>query len=205
MDIKDQEQMTEAAALYSLGVLSTAEIHGFEQLLATDDGLRAECQSFDALVADLALCANEATPSSAARATLLARIAETEQEPKIVAADVSKTPSLNMDIRVQEGQWMQLAEKVFCKTLFVDPQSGLVTSLVKLEPGGYLPRHRHLGVEQTLVVEGDCVINGQVFYPGDYRVRACDTEDGAVTTEHGTLIMLIAPERFEILDPSWPC
>jgi anti-sigma factor ChrR (cupin superfamily) len=205
MDIKDQEQMTEVAALYALGALGTDELLAFEQLLGSDNELRAESQAFEALVADLALCVNEAGPSPVVREKLLARITDTEQEPKAVTAPLSKTVSPNVDIRVQEGNWMQLAEKVFCKTLFVDPQSGLVTSLVKLEPGGYLPRHRHLGVEQTLVVEGDCVINGQVFYPGDYRVRACDTEDGAVTTEHGTLIMLIAPERCEILDPSWPC
>lgn len=204
MDIKDQEQMTEAAALYALGALSTDETRAFEQLLGTDKDLRAECQAFDALVADLVLCVNEAAPAPLVREKLLARIADSEQEPKAVTATLSKTDPPNVDIRVQEGHWMQLAEKVFCKTLFVDPQSGLVTSLVKLAPGGYLPRHRHLGVEQTLVVEGDCVINGQVFYPGDYRVRACDTEDGVVTTEHGTLIMLIAPERCEILDPSWP-
>lgn len=196
--------MTEAAALYALGALTTDEMLAFEQLLSADESLRAECQSFDELVADLALCANEAVPSPAIREKLLARIAATEQAPKAVAVTLSKTVPPAMDIRVQEGQWMQLAEKVFCKTLFVDPQSGLVTSLVKLEAGGYLPRHRHLGIEQTLVVEGDCIVNGNVFYPGDYRVRACDTEDGAVTTEHGTLIMLIAPEHCEILDASWP-
>lgn len=196
--------MTETAALYALGALTTDEALAFEQLLSADERLRAECQSFDELVAGLALCANEASPSPALREKLLARIAATEQEPKAVTLTSSKTVLPTVDIRIQEGQWMQLAEKVFCKTLFVDPQSGMVTSLVKLEPGGYLPRHRHLGIEQTLVVEGDCIVNGNVFYPGDYRARACDTEDGAVTTEHGTLIMLIAPERCEILDPSWP-
>lgn len=205
MEIKDQEQMMELAALYSLGALNTDEARAFEQLLAQDETLRAECQTLDAVVADLALCANEATPSPMTREKLLARIAEPDSEPNVVAAVASTTPPLNVDIRVQEGQWMQLSEKVFCKTLFVDPQTGLVTSLVKLEPGGYLPRHRHLGFEQTLVVEGDCIVNNQVFYPGDFRIRTHDTEDSKVTTEHGTLIMLIAPERFEILDPSWPC
>ncbi len=205
MDIKDQDQMTEAAALYALGALTTDERQAFEQLLAADESLRAECQSFDALVADLALCANEAAPAPALRDQLLSRIAATEQEPRVVQGKPSGTSLPALDIRVQEGDWLRLSEKVFCKTLFADPHTGLVTSLVKLEPGGYLPRHRHLGLEQTLVVEGDCIVNGQVFYPGDYRVRDCDTEDGAVTTEHGTLIMLIAPARCEILDPSWPC
>lgn len=192
------------AALYALGALSADERQTFEQLLATDEGLRAESQSFEALIADLALCVSAATPSPATRDKLLARIAETEQESKIVAPQLPKTVPPAVDIRLQEGTWMPLAEKVSCKTLFADPQTGLVTSLIKLEPGGYLPRHRHLGVEQTLVIEGDCIVNNQVFYPGDYRVRACDTEDGAVTTAHGTLILLIAPERFEILDSHWP-
>ena len=188
--------MTDEASLYVLGAMDTDELLAFEQLLTADDGLRAECQFYEALVANLAHCVDEVEPAPAIREKLLARIAETEQEPKNAANDPSRPAAQNADLRLREGKWLQLSEKVFCKTLFVDAQTGRVTSLVKLEPGGYLPRHRHLGLEQTLVVEGDCIVNGQVFYPGDYRLRASDTEDGAVTTEHGTLIMIIASERF---------
>lgn len=181
-------------------------------------------EKLDALVADLALSAPEADPPPQLRDRLLARIATMEQEPPASAAlqQPTETPSANFmqtcaaasaaplgaatqTSRLQEGDWTALAPGVLCKILHQDFQTGLVTSLIKLEPGGYLPRHRHLGLEQTLVVEGDCRVNGETFYAGDFRLRPPDTEDGEVTTECGTTILLIAPASFENLDPHWPC
>jgi quercetin dioxygenase-like cupin family protein len=45
-------------------------------------------------------------------------------------------------------------EKVSIKVLYEDPGRGEMTCLLKLEPGAYIPFHRHPEVEQTLVLEG---------------------------------------------------
>lgn len=188
------ENLIETSALHALGALTPAEAQTFTETLAADPTAAAELKAFEAVVADLALSTAEATPSSAVREQLLARIATTPQEPSVNA------PA----IRLAEGAWQQLAPFVRAKVLYHDRQTGLVTSLIRLEPGGYLPRHRHLGLEQTLVVEGDCRVNGETFYPGDFRLRPVATEDTEVTTERGTTILLIAPACFENLDPHWP-
>src|SRR6185436_16849017 len=43
------------------------------------------------------------------------------------------------------------------KTLLFDAQTGLVTALMKFEPGAVLPDHEHVRIEQTYVLEGKLV------------------------------------------------
>jgi anti-sigma factor ChrR (cupin superfamily) len=199
-----EKEAINQAALYALGALNQHEKHVFESALVADTSLAAEVQAFDAVVASLALGVLEAQPPARLRKKLLDRIATLEQEPQRRTAQPVNPDPATISIRLAEGKWHTLAPKVSCKVLHTDSQTGLVTSLIKLEPGGCLPSHRHLGIEQTLVVEGDCRVNGEIFYPGDFRMRPADTEDTEVTTAHGTIILLIAPERCEVLDPSWP-
>lgn len=198
-----QEEMNQAA-LYALGALPQHEKRAFESALAADTSLAAEVQAFDAVAASLALDTMAAQPPAGLRAKLLARLTTLEQEPQQKAAQPAKPDPDIVSVRLAEGEWHALAPRVSCKVLNTDSQTGLITSLIKLEPGGCLPRHRHLGIEQTLVMEGDCRVNGEVFYPGDFRLRPADTEDTEVTTEQGTIILLIAPAHCEVLDPSWP-
>src|SRR3954467_7949099 len=44
------------------------------------------------------------------------------------------------------------------KTLLFDPATGLVTALMRFEPGAILPDHEHVKIEQTYVLEGKLVI-----------------------------------------------
>src|SRR5260370_16912655 len=43
------------------------------------------------------------------------------------------------------------------KTLLFDRQTGLVTALMRFEPGAVLPDHEHVKIEQTYVLEGKLV------------------------------------------------
>ena len=40
------------------------------------------------------------------------------------------------------------------KTLLIDPDTGMLTSLVRMAPGSVLPDHEHIQIEQTYVLEG---------------------------------------------------
>jgi anti-sigma factor ChrR (cupin superfamily) len=193
------EMTNEQIALYALGALTPPETKQMRQQCAQDAALRNEAEAYAAVVGELALETKAVAAPSGLREQLMARIAATPQEaPKPLKAEVAP-----FTMRFDEGAWQPLAPHVFCKILHQDPVNHLVTSLIKLEPGGYLPRHRHLGTEQTLIVSGDCIVNGETFYAGDFRMRERDTEDSEVTTQFGTTILLVAPERFEILDAAW--
>ena len=43
------------------------------------------------------------------------------------------------------------------KTLLFDPETGLVTALMRFAPGAVLPDHEHVKIEQTYVLEGKLV------------------------------------------------
>ncbi len=70
-----------------------------------------------------------------------------------------------MSILASEGKWLELREGVLLKRLYADPATGIATSLVRMLPGTALPVHQHIGVEQFLVIEGDCTVAGQNLRP----------------------------------------
>ncbi|GIT47960.1 MAG: hypothetical protein Ct9H300mP13_7560 [Gammaproteobacteria bacterium] len=40
------------------------------------------------------------------------------------------------------------------KTLLIEPDTGLLTALVRMAPGSTLPDHQHVQIEQTYVIDG---------------------------------------------------
>jgi anti-sigma factor ChrR (cupin superfamily) len=200
------ERVTEQAAMYALGMLSQSEAWSFENCL--DEGREdyvEEFATFDEVVGELGLGAVEQSPSESLRDRLRARIAvegKSEEQGGIESGSASPSQQ-SLTVRLNEGKWRQFADGVFIKTLFVDRDRGTVTSLVKLEPGARFPQHRHLGIEQSLIIEGDCRVNDQVLTPGDYRCAEAGTIDTDLTTEHGTVFMIVAPKELEIMDPLW--
>ena len=70
------------------------------------------------------------------------------------------TPKAKADLRSQlvrpaDMEW-QPTRFPGCeaKTLLFDPESGLVTALMRFSPGAVLPDHEHVKIEQTYVLEG---------------------------------------------------
>jgi hypothetical protein len=58
-------------------------------------------------------------------------------------------------VKPSEMDWKPTRfEKVSIKVLYEDPERGEMTCLLKLEPGAHIPFHKHLEIEQTLVLEG---------------------------------------------------
>lgn len=206
-------QLEERAALYSLGMLSQTEARAFDREIAGGDAAAAATQrGFDRLTAELALGAPEAAPTPGLRARLLERIGgETPSNPSNLEAGSHRKQALPspasqfLHIRADEGDWRQIGQGAQIKTLFVDRARDTVTSLVRLAPGGRLPRHRHHGAEESIVLEGDCRVNGHVLLPGDYRRAPDGTVDSEITTEHGTLFLMVASREIEVLEPGWSC
>jgi anti-sigma factor ChrR (cupin superfamily) len=62
-------------------------------------------------------------------------------------------------------------DKVSIKVLYEDPERGEMTCLLKLEPGAYIPFHKHPEVEQTWVLEGAVQDHDGIATAGDYIWR----------------------------------
>lgn len=210
------EEITERAALYALGGLSQSEARAFEEHL--DAGCAAcvaELRSFDVVVEQLAWADVGVTPSFEVRDKLLARVALEPQQSAGKSAAASKptaeavtttnrvTPNAGLfSIRAGAGEWQETEDAgVTFKQLFTDEARGMVTSLVRMSAGARVPKHRHRDIEQCLVLEGDLRSGGEVMTSGDFICGMPDTVHEELSTEQGNLLLIIAPESYEVLQP----
>jgi anti-sigma factor ChrR (cupin superfamily) len=75
-------------------------------------------------------------------------------------------------IKPSEMEWRPTRfEKVSIKVLYEDTKRGEMTCLLKLEPGAYIPFHKHPEIEQSLVLEGSVEDHDGVATAGDYVWR----------------------------------
>lgn len=90
----------------------------------------------------------------------------------------------------------------YVKTLLVDKKSGLLTVLLKMDPGAELPDHEHVMLEQTFMLEGRLVDKdgpdaGMSCGPGEYIWRPAGSRHSAWTPEGGLMIaMFQVPNKF---------
>ena len=105
--------------------------------------------------------------------------------------------------RTETTSWQAgRAPGCWAKTLFVEKETSIATSLIRMDPGTHFPRHRHAGAEEVFLLEGDLVVEGQKMKPGDY----CRAETGSTHsesyTESGCVFLLKASQLDSSLN-SW--
>jgi anti-sigma factor ChrR (cupin superfamily) len=192
-----REEFEARAALHALGALSPHESRVLEARLDEAPAeWAAEARDFESVVAYLALAAPEARPAPGLRARVLSRAAESRRSGKRRRAH-SAPPAIN--VRLGEIEWEPMAEGVLYKPLFYDREKQLVTTLVRMLPGASVPRHRHLGIEQCLVLEGDFRVGGEVYGPGDFQCVFEGSVHEDIRTETGALVMIIAPPEYLVV------
>jgi len=111
-------------------------------------------------------------------------------------ADLSPLASRFVDVHAMPWEDTRYPG-VKAKTLLVDRSSGLLTALLKMDPGAVLPDHEHVLIEQTFVIEGalvcgegTCTAGNFVWRPAGSRHRA-GTPNGALM-----LAMFQIPNKF---------
>ena len=106
-------------------------------------------------------------------------------------------------VRPAEMEWKQ-TRFAGCeiKVLLTDPQTGLMTALLRFAPGAVLPDHEHVSVEQTYVLEGRLVdkegpAEGIECGPGEFIWREVGSRHVAWCPEGGlVLAMFQVPNKF---------
>jgi quercetin dioxygenase-like cupin family protein len=105
-------------------------------------------------------------------------------------------------VRPVQMEWrpFPLVAGVTVKLLHRDATSGAYRALVRMAPGATLPRHRHAGPEEFLVVEGSAAVGSVEARAGEY----CHAEPGSVhepiSSAGGCTFFLVGSERDEVLD-----
>jgi anti-sigma factor ChrR (cupin superfamily) len=190
----DLEDFQARAALHALGALLPFEERAFaDELALASEETRAEVAELKAIASQLGLSVAEESPSKELRDRLLARIAREPQTPSVPASVA------HLDVFAHEGYWTPLFDGGSCKVLFTEPTNGYVTSLLKLEPGKWLPNHHHQGNEQCLIVAGEFAMNGKVYRPGDFTVALAGSDHVGIYTETGGMLLLVSPPDYKVL------
>jgi anti-sigma factor ChrR (cupin superfamily) len=84
------------------------------------------------------------------------------------------------------------------KTLLVDKSTGLITALMKMEPGASLPDHEHVKIEQTWVLEGSLHCPEGECHPGQFVWRPAGSRHHAWAGPKGGLFLAMfqIPNKF---------
>jgi anti-sigma factor ChrR (cupin superfamily) len=106
-------------------------------------------------------------------------------------------------VRANEMPWQPIRYPgCYVKTLLADRQTGLLTVLLKMDPGAELPDHEHVMLEQTYVIEGRLVDkdgpeSGLTCGPGEFVWRPAGSRHSAWTPEGGLMIAIFQiPNKF---------
>ena len=99
-------------------------------------------------------------------------------------------PPGTQTVRAEGAEWIALTPLVKIRRLRVDAAAGSQTVLVRAEPGGFIPRHRHGQDEEFIVLEGECHIGGHHLRAGDAHFAAAGSWHDDITTQTGVLVLV---------------
>jgi anti-sigma factor ChrR (cupin superfamily) len=112
-----------------------------------------------------------------------------------ITSETGQKPLVSTLQRQAEQEWEEVARGIECKLLATDSEKGRVSMLVRLAPGVAYPAHRHAGVEELYLLDGELWIEDRKLNPGDYNRAEPGTADQRVWSETGCTCVLITSTR----------
>ena len=115
-------------------------------------------------------------------------------------------------VEIPELPWEETNfDGVNVKTLLLDKSSGLLTALIRMEPGAILPDHEHMLIEQTFVIEGHLVCGEGECKAGNFVWRPASSRHTAWSPNGGIMLGIFqVPNKFfrnekesDMLDQDW--
>jgi ChrR Cupin-like domain len=116
-----------------------------------------------------------------------------------IAVETGQEPVMWPSHRWVEPEWEEAAPGISVKLLATDTERDRVSMLVRLTPGAAYPPHRHGGVEELYLLDGELMINDKKLYPGDYNRAEAGSADQRVWSETGCTCVLITSVEDMIL------
>lgn len=176
-------QRTERVAEYALRSMPASETGAFETHLDECAECRRELASLRPV---LDTFADWPTDILRPPTSLLPRL-----EQRIAAdADGASSATSEADWPDEPG-WQEAAPGVSYKLLATGSGAERVSMLVRLAPGAAYPPHRHAGVEELVLLDGELWIDDRKLRPGDYNRGEPDAVDSRVWSETGCTCLLV--------------
>jgi anti-sigma factor ChrR (cupin superfamily) len=184
------------APLYVLDLLDAEQRLWVEEQAAADPDLALELTELQGTTATVAYSAPDKVPSAGLKSRLFNTLGcplppqqslnqRSTAEPSLTSAsdDDFRTVLETLFVRSQERVWQpQGTPGVMVSILHTDPIKREIIGLLKAEPGVQYPNHRHAGIEDIFMLEGDLVVAGAVYRQGDYIRSAPGSGHGPHTT-----------------------
>ncbi|ESA34553.1 cupin 2 conserved barrel domain protein [Leptolyngbya sp. Heron Island J] len=191
----------EMAALYALDALEAAERTRFKQDLLDSVELNQAVHEFQETVATLAYGVPSAPMSTDLKERLCQRIA---QQPLGASSDLLQLLDLPMTELVQKAaelSWSLLPGKsgVEVATWQTDETCREAAFFARKKGSGLFPNHYHASGETVLVLTGDFVVEGHVYYPGE-RISAPGHTSHQPKSQNGCLLLCVSSMDDDILD-----
>lgn len=188
------------AELYTLGQLSAEEASAFITHLREPCAVcLAEVARMEEIVAGLALTVPPVAPPPALKDRLFAAIRGQVDPERSAPADSLQVWRRWRQLPEQESLLVRAGDDGFertavagvhAKRLSVDVERDQVVMLVRMEAGASYPRHRHAGVEECYVLEGDLWHEDRVMRAGDYERVTEGSRHSVQSTEGGCLLLI---------------
>lgn len=194
------DALRDQAALFALDALPLNETQDFETHLSVCDTCRVEVESLRSTVAAIGSAVPGEVPDMSLRGRLLDRArGGTVSVPAQPVQSSDVTAATQYLARASEGVWQSSGfPGVDARILFLNPDDGRATLLVRMAPGATYPSHRHRGVEECLVLEGDLMSGDTPMGVGDYRRATAGSVDGVQSTRDGCLLLFVSSLGDEI-------
>jgi anti-sigma factor ChrR (cupin superfamily) len=176
----------ELVFLHALRALPVSEIPVLEAHLSACEECRQEMETLRPIVG-----AFVSWPTDVLRPTepLWDRLAQR------IAAETGRAPVLPPPQPPAEPDWEEAAPGLTYKVLAADAEKNRVSLLVRLAPGAHYPPHRHGGVEELYLLQGELWIDDKKLYPGDYNRAEAGSADERVWSETGCSCVLLTSTR----------
>ena len=197
----------ELAALYALAALTPEETAQVERDWREHEGFWAEVRSLREAAEGLAELAPRAKPGRDLWPAIRARVvdAPAAARPSDLGTQVWKkwrgTSAPGAVVPADGGPFEPTAlPGVRVRRLFVDAAAERVTMLVRMEAGSAYPAHRHGGVEECFVLEGDLEIGAEIeMHAGDYQCMDTGSLHPVQSTRGGCLLLITSSQHDELV------
>ncbi|MBL8237721.1 MAG: cupin domain-containing protein [Bryobacterales bacterium] len=188
-------ETSDLALLYAMGELRGDERDDFERLLASGDpAATAEVEKVQSIAERLTLAA----PAPAIRPNIKDRLMAAARQTKPAGFEQPE-PGVHV-LRAGNGGWRETGYAgVTFKLLHLDKETGMATSILRLQPGAQYPPHHHTQMEQCLVLSGDVRLGPNIhIFAGDYEKAFPGTDHESLTSETGCELLVLSALTDEI-------
>jgi len=195
MEMMPDEESIILAALQALDTLDESESRVLTEKLQQSPELQSERAAFEAAIAAIGYAAPPVPVAPDLKNRLFQRLAELPStaeslnlQPIVTSPTENNTPSLI--VRSNDVKWKSYGfPGVSFGKLYIDKKKRELTCLMRLEPGGTFPLHRHAGSEEVYVLEGDLIVEGEICHQGDY-IRSAPGSTHSSLTQGGCLLLM---------------